>query len=61
MIKNHDAAFTDIFLFFLMHDYHLDSLNFVLTKDSHSVNDSHTLIQCAEVMMIKLQNINEFA
>ena len=60
VIRNHDAAFTDISSFFLMHDYHLNSLNSVLTEDSHSVNNSHTLIQCVEIMMIKLQNVSEF-
>ena len=60
MIKNCDVAFTDISLFFLMYDYHLNSLNSVLTEDFHFVDNSHTLIQYAEVMMIKLQNVNEF-
>ena len=60
MIRNHDAAFTDIFSFFLMHDYHLNSLNFVLTEDSHSVDDSHTLIQHVKVMMTKLQDVSKF-
>ena len=43
-----------------MHDYYLNSLNFILIEDSHFVNNSHTLIQYAEVMMTKLQNVSEF-
>ena len=43
-----------------MHDYHLNSLNSVLTEDFCLVDNSHTLIQCAEVMMIKLQDVSKF-
>ena len=43
-----------------MHDYHLNSLNFILTEDFCFVDDLYTLIQHAEVMMIKLQDVSEF-
>ena len=56
VIHNKDFTMTDINLFFLTHDYHVDLIDFSLIKMSCTVSDNtHFLIFEVKVMLDKLK------
>lgn len=57
-INNRDVTFTKVSLFFLQHDYHIDSLNLHMKLSDNVVWNS--LIQQAHVIVQKLKNTQKW-
>lgn len=61
VLKNRDFSTTDVFSFFLTHEYNLNLIESRLTEESRLVENSRSLIERADVMIIKLKNVCDWA
>ena len=62
VIRNRESAITDVSSFFLTHEYHVDLIDFSLTKNSRDTFvDAQFLVLRAEVMLSKLKRVAELA